>query len=66
MKFKKLYLELIKDIIIIGLYIIFSFIFNKFFEYKEIFIIILISKIFYRLLIEELINFNKKSIKFYL
>lgn len=58
MKLKKVYIELIKDIIIIFLYFIFSLIFNKFYDYKELIIIFLISKIFYRLLIEELFNNN--------
>jgi len=58
MKLKKIYLELIKDIIIIFLYFIFSLIFNKFYDYKELIIIFLISKIFYRLLIQELFNNN--------
>lgn len=58
MKLKKIYIELIKDIIIIFLYFIFSLIFNKFYDYKELIIIFLISKIFYRLLIEELFNNN--------
>jgi len=54
MKLKKIYVELLKDIIVIFLCFIFSLIFNKFYDYKELFVIILISKIFYKLLIQEI------------